>query len=392
MYPELFTIPFINYPVKSYGFMLMIGFLSAIWMAARRAEKTRANPDVVINLGFCALIGGVIGARLMYVIHYWDRDFSDQSNSIMAALAFTRGGMEFLGGFVGAIILMIGYLIISRHSFRMYFDILIPGLMWGLAFGRVGCFLNGCCWGGVCAGTVAEDYRWSVQFPYGSPAHVRQLERRQLSLPAHLQSGGRPMSRKHVMMSQADRTAARRRYEKALDNHELMKQRNPDAATTEADTTRLARLKKAAEAETLQYRAVERILDSHPSSEFPGEKLTPTELSQMAVAHSSLAVHPAQLYGTINALLASMFLSVVFRVRRRHGVVFAVWLMTYPWTRIILERIRDDNPKDTFGLTISQFISVCMVAVGIAMFVAIRKMPEQSPCAKPWDPPEEGTA
>ena len=52
MKPELFTIPFLNYPVKSYGFMLMIGFFSAIYIAAKRAEKVRANPDMVINLGF----------------------------------------------------------------------------------------------------------------------------------------------------------------------------------------------------------------------------------------------------------------------------------------------------------------------------------------------------
>ncbi|MCH8913230.1 MAG: prolipoprotein diacylglyceryl transferase, partial [Planctomycetes bacterium] len=101
----------------------------------------------------------------------------------------------------------------------------------------------------------------------------------------------------------------------------------------------------------------------------------------------SLAVHPTQLYATINAFFASFFLAWLFRVRRRHGIVFAAWLMTYPWTRLILENIRVDNPTDTFGLTVSSALSLAMVLTGAALLVWFRRLPAISPHAQAWEPP-----
>ena len=89
MYPELFRIPLIDVPVKSYGFMLMVGFLTAIWFAMRRAERVKANPDTILNLGFVALICGVAGARAFYVAHYWESHFAYLPNPIWASFNIT---------------------------------------------------------------------------------------------------------------------------------------------------------------------------------------------------------------------------------------------------------------------------------------------------------------
>ena len=202
MFHELFTIPIIDYPIKSYGFMLMLGFFSAAYIAAKRAERVRANPDIVLNCTILALLGSMAGARLFYVVHYWDTRFAGRSNPLLAVLDITAGGMEFYGGVIGAIVLTIGYLLIKRDSIRLYFDIMTPGLMWGLALTRVGCFLNGCCWGGPCAGTVAQH--WGVEFPYGSPAYYRQYQDNRIEVPeallrAHSSSGRKVLiDRDHV--------------------------------------------------------------------------------------------------------------------------------------------------------------------------------------------------
>ncbi len=381
MHPELFEIPLIGWPIKSYGFMLMIGFLTAVWMAVRRAQKVGVDPDVVINLGFFALIGGVVGARLMYVIHYWDRDFAPRyKNFVMALLDITnitQGGMEFLGGLAGAMLLLTIYMVVKRVPMRLYFDIMAPGLMWGLAFGRVGCFLNGCCWGGICEGSAAE--KWGVEFPFGSPAYVRQYQNRNVEVPGPLLAGPQgPLSRMYIDQTAAARTKYRRSLDEARAELEHIKKTSRDKALVSAAEKKVASAKKFADAEARQYRQFEDNLAKYPSLEYPGEKMTPAELSDLAAHYHTRKVHPVQLYGSINAVLAALFLAMVFRIRKRHGMVMAIGLMTYPWTRIILELIRVDNPQDSFGLTISQFLSLLMIASGVLMFIALRYLPAQA--------------
>ena len=85
MKPVLFTIPGINWDVPSYGLMLMLGLFVSIWWAARRAMKSRANPDVILNCGFIAIFAGVVGCRAMYVFHYWDAQFANRGGFIETA-------------------------------------------------------------------------------------------------------------------------------------------------------------------------------------------------------------------------------------------------------------------------------------------------------------------
>ncbi len=389
MHPILWELPFVEYPIRSYGFMLMIGFFSAAYIAAKRAEKVRANPDVVLNCAIFALIGSMIGARMFYVVHYWEQ-FAVKDQPLRAIIDISKGGMELFGGIAGAMVFIFAYLLIRRDSIRLYLDILTPGLMWGVAFGRMGCFLNGCCWGGVCQGTVAEH--WGMQFPYGSPAHVQQYKDRQIKVPAELLAAVppgifRPILREHVFMDPEDRGKHARALERAREQYEFLQKLNPDSEHTKQAGRQVEQAKKQAEAEAKEYATVNRVYDKYWSSEYPGQKITPSELEDLAGKSKSLKVHATQLYATINAFFASFFLAWLFRVRRRHGIVFATWLMTYPWTRLLLENIRVDNPTDTFGLTVSSALSVAMVLTGAALLVWFRRMPEVSPHAQAWDPP-----
>ncbi len=391
MYPELWTIPLIDYPIKSYGFMLMIGFFSAAYIAAKRAEKVRANPDVVLNCAIFALIGSMIGARLFYVAHYWEEQFAHHPRPLMAVIDISKGGMEFFGGVAGAILCILGYLLIKRESARLYLDILTPGLMWGLAFGRLGCFLNGCCWGGVCQASIAEH--WAVPFPYGSPVYYRQYQDRQIKLPAELLYAASlgvhvPLPREHVFLEPAQRNKHARLLAQAKQQYEYASKLDPNSEETKAAKRKVEKFEKLAAEEIEEYAAINKNLRAYWSHEYPGQKTTPSELAHRA-RHASLPVHPAQLYATINAFLGTLFLSWVFRWRRRHGIVFALWLLTYPWTRLILEQIRADNPVDTFGLTISSALSLGMIATGVVLAICFHRLPLHSPYARAWEPPLE---
>ena len=150
MRPIIITIPGINWDVPGYGLMLMIGLFVAIWWAARRALKSQGSPDVILNCGFIAILAGVIGARIMYVIHYWD-GFKAHGGPIevfLAVIDVRKGGLEFYGGFILTTICSLAWLRYwEKVSLRWYLDILAPSAALGLAIGRIGCLLNGCCYG-----------------------------------------------------------------------------------------------------------------------------------------------------------------------------------------------------------------------------------------------------
>jgi phosphatidylglycerol:prolipoprotein diacylglycerol transferase len=340
--------------------MMMIGFMTGIWMAMRRAIKVRADADVILNIGFIALIFGVVGARAFFVAHYWEQSFANQANPLMAALNISAGGLEFYGGFVTALVAGLLYLLLTRRSVRWYLDILTPSLMWGLAWGRLGCFLNGCCWGGLC---LHPQLPWAVTFPYGSGAFNQHVEQARITLPAELQTTGRagqiiplPAKALEVTTEQLNR---------------LERERLDAAAEFGQDHIRARKAKSRVD----QYR---------PAAEAARDYgATVEELARTARSMRSLPVHPAQVYGIINALMISAILSMIFYRRRRHGAVFGWMMLIYPVSRIILELIRTDNPLDTVGLTISQAVSLGVLASAAVWFVVIYTLPMRSPRAVP---------
>ena len=403
MHPELFTIPVLGYTIKTYGFCLTIGFLSAVWLSMRRAERVKANPDVILDMSFVALMFGVAGARAFYVIHYWQAEFADKPNKFLAAIDITAGGMEFLGGFIGAFLAIIAYSLWKNRrggknpvSLRLYLDILAPSCIWGLAFGRLGCFFNGCCFGGLCAITPAapSDIAWGVQFPFSSPAHYRQWENRELTVPAELIL----TSRKGVetwLLPGSLLTASVEQRERPIRQHESLVSRLEAARASGATAAEVSVMERQVKlAETKRKRHEAKLLGLYHAQHFPSRKVpsrrtSVSELAELARAHPSLSIHPAQIYGLINALLLSGVLAYLFHYRKRHGVVLGALLLLYPISRILLEMIRHDNPHDVGGLTVSQSVSVAMFVCGAA-FLAVNYfyLPRRSGNLVPFVQPE----
>jgi phosphatidylglycerol:prolipoprotein diacylglycerol transferase len=166
MHPELFRIPFTELTVKSYGTMLVIGFLAAVYVIRRLSRDITPDPNMITNASLYALVAGVIGARIFYVLHYFDKFRGD----FIGIFKIWEGGLELLGGVLGAVAVIILYLRYHKLPARRYLDILAIGLMLALAFGRIGCFLNGCCFG------RPSDVPWGVRFPYDSLAYQSQVQ------------------------------------------------------------------------------------------------------------------------------------------------------------------------------------------------------------------------
>lgn len=365
MFPRLIEIPLFNgIPINSYGFMIMVGFLLATWIGVRRGRQIGIDTDFLLDVGIIAMILGILGAKLNYILQY-PQDYADPGkgsvfnigdgglhplgallgivpylfwfmrarkeakvplmnwkngvllvSTLLLALIGTRilyviihsdeynvrvikqwqSGFVLYGGLVAAILGGVLYTKMRGVSLGKVADVSAPSIMLGLAFGRIGCFLNGCCFGD------RSDLPWAVSFP------------------------------KNPVSGELSRNSP------AWDYHSANYNLKPDAEWS-----------------------------------FP--------------------VHPTQLYETIVAVGLFFFLSWLWKrwKDRGKGEVFLVMGMLYAVWRFFVEILRDDPGRElgVFGMTYSQGVSVLVFAVLGVWFLLLRfRKPKPEPVSEtPSEPP-----
>lgn len=133
-----------NFPVYSYGVMMVAGFLAALFFTRRRNKKLNVTTDEnVTDLILWLLVGGVIGARLVYVLLHLSV-YLQHPGSIFN---LREGGLAWHGGLLFGIAALWIFAKIKKINAAELLDLMAPAVLIGLAFGRIGCFLNGCCAG-----------------------------------------------------------------------------------------------------------------------------------------------------------------------------------------------------------------------------------------------------
>jgi len=171
MHPVLFMIPVIHFPIHAYGFMLALSFLLGIWIASARAKRAGLNPVVIADVGFWVILAAIAGSRAYYVLLH----FEEFRNDLWAIInPFSHGlvgigGLVMYGGFIGAILAAVIYFKKKKIPFLPYADASAPSVALGVALTRIGCFLNGCCFGSSAA-------HGGVAFPASSAAGMYQHE------------------------------------------------------------------------------------------------------------------------------------------------------------------------------------------------------------------------
>jgi phosphatidylglycerol:prolipoprotein diacylglycerol transferase len=146
-----------------YGIMVAAGFLVGLWSARGRAVREGFAPELAVDFGPWLLVGAIVGARLLYVVSYWDVAFAGKP--WWEVFMIQKGGLVYYGGFVGAVC---GAAIFCRKrgiSFLKAGDLLAPSIALGQVFGRIGCYLNGCCYG------FPTDVPWACHFPHYHETH-----------------------------------------------------------------------------------------------------------------------------------------------------------------------------------------------------------------------------
>lgn len=172
MYPILFRIGALT--IKSYGLMLALAFLGGVALAQWRARVKGIDPQFMVDLSVIILIAGVAGSRLQYVFFHL-RDFVDHPFRIFAVW---EGGLTFYGGLILAVVVGIVYVKRKRVSLSAIGDVIGPSLALGVFLVRIGCFLNGCCFGEptqLPLGVSFPPHSFPWETFQGTPVHPTQL-------------------------------------------------------------------------------------------------------------------------------------------------------------------------------------------------------------------------
>ena len=170
MFPDLIDLGFLH--LKTYGACMATGFLLC-WMLV---EKLSGRKDLS-NLLLSLMIGGVTGSRIAYVIEHWQSEFAANPAAIIRV---DQGGLMFYGGFILSFVIFFVWCFLKKEKPLELVDLLAAVVPLGHAFGRIGCFFYGCCYG-------RDSDAWcAVTFPMGSPSWYEHGRRMVSVLPTQL--------------------------------------------------------------------------------------------------------------------------------------------------------------------------------------------------------------
>ncbi len=177
MHPVLFKIG--SLPINSYGLMLAVSFMLGLWLAARRGEAAGISRGDIYDLGVRLMIAAIVGSRVFYVVTH----MSEFQGHWLDVIAIWKGlyGLSMLGGVILAV--AVGFYTVWRKHLPKWklADVIIPSFALGIFITRIGCFLNGCCFGAETSCSLGISFPDSAM-PYfntgiipGSHIHPTQL-------------------------------------------------------------------------------------------------------------------------------------------------------------------------------------------------------------------------
>src|SRR5918994_2479811 len=171
MYPVLFE--FAGFQIRSYGVVVALSFLVALWMSTREAERKGVDPKLVQDFAVYGLLGGIVGARLYFVLFSAPGYFIEHPWEIFAVWS---GGIGVIGALLGGFIVAVWFCRRRKISLLKFGDTLGPGMALGQTVGQFACFLNGDSYG------RPTDLPWAITYtdprsmaPLNIPLHPIEL-------------------------------------------------------------------------------------------------------------------------------------------------------------------------------------------------------------------------
>lgn len=344
-----------GFPIRGFGVKVLLAVVAGTSLLLWRARRLGVDLDLVFSLAFWMCLPGVLGARAFYVIEYWREQYWPAHEQGLGALLVevinvTKGGLVVYGAFLGGVLGLLLFVRKYRQPLLALADLIAPCIVFGLALGRIGCLLNGCCFGSTC------ELPWAITFPKGdwpySPAYQSQVERGQMyGIELSGDSKAAPVLRSVDPKSPAGQEGL------------LPGDRLQSVGGRQVNT--------AGDAQRILWR----LFHEQSPVVLQAAGRSPVTLPAIPIPPRSLPVHPTQIYSSINAFLLCLLLLAYEPFSRRDGELFALVLSVYPIARFLLEMIRTDESPVFAGLTISQNISLLLLVCGTGLWLYILRQP-----------------
>jgi phosphatidylglycerol:prolipoprotein diacylglycerol transferase len=348
-----------NVPVYGWGAMLFVSLVACVVLACWLAGRQGISREVVQDMVVWLVVGGILGARVTFMIQY-----PDNFTSPLQFFAVWDGGMVSYGCFVGGTVgfILCYRFLLRKHGLRFWQmgDLIAPCLALGFCLGRVGCLLNGCCYGAVaCPDCPAVQFTMPTRprfeltgKGYQTAAGFTMDERARDDRTVGTVVPGSDAERKGLRPGDVIVRA------EGHDIHDYA-----DLAAVFAPS----QWRRSKNDVSLTVRHADGREEELP----PFEPLT-------------IGLHPTQVYESVSMALLTLLLLAYLPFRRHEGEAVALFCVGYGAQRFLDELLRDDTPRVLFGLNWGQLGSVLLVAVGVVVWLWLRSRPAvPRPAAEP---------
>jgi phosphatidylglycerol---prolipoprotein diacylglyceryl transferase len=350
-------------PIYGFGMMLFLAFLACNWVGGRRAEHEGVPKEVVQDLGIWLIVGGLIGARLTSLFSSGHLPES-LWKGIIQFISIWDGGIVLYGAVIGGLVTyVVAYFLVFRKlgiTTLKLADILAPTLAVGLCLGRIGCFLNGCCYGQVAA---ADCPICAVSFPLSAPPRYEMVNK-----------GYQTAAGFTLADDKTDAVVGRVEPDSSADRVGL----KSGDLILEADGEPLS----GEQSRFPGFSAVDN-LDQYMGNfgSWPRGKNDLTlevrggdgATRTMTLRPWTLALHPTQLYEVVSMFLLFLLLTAYYPFRRHDGQVMALLMICYAAHRYLNEMLRADERPVGF----ESWTSVILFVAGVALWIYLWRRPAQ---------------
>jgi phosphatidylglycerol---prolipoprotein diacylglyceryl transferase len=343
-------------PIYGFGTMLFLAFVLCTWLAGRRGDKEGVRRETLQDLAIWLFVGGIIGARLTFLLVEGEAGQPWTTRLLSALTEFLKiwdGGLVLYGSVIGGLVAyVLAYLCVFRKqglSTWKLVDVVAPAMAVGLCLGRIGCFLNGCCYGAVACPDCPQ-----VHFPFSS------MPRFALVKDGYQTSAGFTMSDR----APDDRTVG------------AVVAGSPAAGSGLQSGDVIVKLRdfpSAGQERVIQaYRELENYLGRDWIRGKNDLALTVErghqEIALPPFRPQTLGLHPTQLYESISMFLVFLMLSAYFAIRRRPGEAMALFMFCYGLQRYLVEMLRDDPRPVGF----ERYTSIFLMVAGTCLLIWLR--------------------
>jgi prolipoprotein diacylglyceryltransferase len=344
-------------PLNGFGMMLFVAFLLCTWLASRRAARLGIAKQHIQDLVIWLFVGGLLGARITCLLG--EQEWQGFYHFIINLPRIWDGGIVLYGSILGG---LAGYLGAWWFTFRKLqvstlrmADILAPALALGLCLGRLGCFLNGCCYGQVACPDCAVYP--VVHFPLSAPPREGLVMAGAQTAAGFTFAENQNASGARVGQVVPDSPA----WKSGLRPNDVIVGADGHAIHSAEDLSRYL-----ADSHIWRGRQDLTLSVLHEGA------ATPTDLPTFAPR--TLGLYPTQLYESVSMILLLLLLFAYEPFRHREGQLMAVVMVCYAIHRFLNEMLRDDPRPVGF----ERYASLVLLIAGVALWAWLQWTPDRT--------------